>query len=152
MNTVRLLSANEMAHTKENIFAKLDTDLTDSERKSYLNILLATPETTQLLTLVALEWKNKLLEQQIKIEVLKERIRLRSCDIELRKKYKIDDNKIESIQKSIDKDVIDLRIVQSAFDTSVVRAEKAMIIVVPALNEAKQQMEEEITRFTNVKI
>lgn len=94
MATARLqnASSNDNVHTKETILAKLDTDLTDAERKSYLNILLESPDTTHLLTIVALEWEIKLLEQQKKILTLKESIRIKNCYIDSNKKHRTFDS------------------------------------------------------------
>ena len=131
-------------HTTTNILAKLDSDLTDAVRKSYLNILLQSPVTAHLLTIVALEWKKKLLEQQLDIAKVKESIRIKTCYIDAHKEYPSSDSdeKIELMQKSIDQDTIRLNKLQAVNAVSAAHAEKSLILFGPALEELKLNFNE----------
>jgi hypothetical protein len=131
---------NDQVHTKETILTKLDTAMTDYKRKSYLEILLKSPETSHLLTIVMLEWKKNLLDQEIKIEILKENIRINNCNIGVCKNNLTPDTdeKIECMIKSIKEDTHALDNIQYRYGNSACHIERSSLI----LNKLKQNVAE----------
>ena len=83
-------------HTEDSILAKLDTEMSDSERKAFIKTLLQNVQTVKLVEVVELKWKMKLLEKQMEIEKVKEKIRMENIFLDsYRKNPVIDDKKPE---------------------------------------------------------
>ena len=58
-------------HTTDSIIDRLDSDLSDSERKSFLKILVDSPQTLELLSEVTMMWEKRLVFMNNMIKTLK---------------------------------------------------------------------------------
>ena len=123
-------------HTKENIFAKLNSHLTDSERTSYIKILEGSLDTALLLTVVVVEWGQQLLQQQLQIECLKEKIRVKQeyidfhTEVQKRDGFSVRvEEQIDLMQKHIDTDNIVLNDMLSSYEKNTTYFEKSSSLV-----------------------
>ena len=127
-------SKNEV-HTVENILKKLDSDLPDSERESFLKILLNSASTFILLLEVSIVWQANLCNTQIQIATLKEKIRFFQIGIDMAKKYQYEEEEIESFEKHIQSCHEELNQVQSTFEISQNHAKKSQELIAPFLDK-----------------
>ena len=74
-------------HTQDSILATLDSDLTDEERKSFVNELLQSPNTAMLLHDTLYAWEMQMLEEKASILLINEKIKIVKSSIKLWEKY-----------------------------------------------------------------
>lgn len=70
------LENNKPNYTAKSILCYLKRDLTDLQRKNFLDNLLQLPETLTLLDSAKTKWKLELVDQKISISILEEKINL----------------------------------------------------------------------------
>lgn len=136
-------------HTTEAILRKLKSDLTDYERASFLQVMLDSTNTSELLFEVASIWQKELLTTLIEIEKLKESKRVYQIAIELGKKYEtcyedyevqINENKVKAVGEQLDK-------LQYKFDESSNRANKTFELLKLLVEEYQRALEHEEGSF-----
>ncbi|EKD71082.1 MAG: hypothetical protein ACD_46C00278G0009 [uncultured bacterium] len=142
MATSRLNSQpnNQSVHTKESILKKLDSDMTDTERQSFINNLVQSFDTALLLNYVALEWKMKLLEKKSQLITFEERVRVKNIYIGV---YNNADEvgaeeKIRKMKISLHEDAEQLKVIKTNYEVSTARAEKSLALFAPIANQLQQ--------------
>jgi hypothetical protein len=125
-------TTNQSTHSKESILLFLDSDKSDTRRKSFIDVLLQSPETQDLLYLAFLDWLEKITQQHVTIFTLEEFIRIYKGIIDLQKTkphcydFKAEDNIketekiIKAYEKELDKE-------QSALSQSLDYAMKSLL-------------------------
>lgn len=152
MTSVRLPESSELqVHNVDNIIAKLNSNLTDAERRSFLGILMASEKTVAILVFAIFEWQNRLLNQKNDIEILKEKIRINNCSIDAINNLDTtlsqkDINRIHVAQTKIDEDNSTLTRVQAKYDESSLYATKSLDIIGPMARDLLPQYEENINQ------
>jgi hypothetical protein len=126
-------SDEHRAHTTESIIAKLDSDLSDSERKSFLKILVNSPQTLELLSDVTVAWEQRLVSIYNEIKTLKR---------DSAPKYLSIDN-VSSTNQYTETDVSTLTKQQLAYEHSARNAELSLCFLDEILTETEQLLMEE---------
>lgn len=135
------LHANTVGrHTEKSIFDKLNSDLTNAEIKSYVNIWLAAPETAKLFAQAALKLVNRYKNQEIDVLLLEERIKIKKEAIETYKESDTygSEDKIKAMQEAINENILKLEKLQSEISIGIARAEK----IAPFLELAENKVNE----------
>lgn len=95
-------------HTPANVLNKLNSELTDSERKQFLVTLANSKDTVDILITVIQNWERLLFKQQLEIAILEENVRVFTDSLRLSKKYKCVEECPESMMQKIDEYTLSL--------------------------------------------
>lgn len=148
LNRFSLSEQNDASiHSPERILAKLDSSLSDCERRQFLAVLVRSPETLAALTVVENQWQIQLLKKQQEIAIIKEKIRMKEIWIDAGSKHRSSFYDVFSIDKmrlSKNEDEIILKIKEIELEASQNRATKTLDIFGPILKERMAEVEAKI--------